>query len=1280
MANPSCELFPKVNNNEDSILYKELLKLIADRPLTNLIYAAYSQQGVAAQMDSFGYKQNKQGQHSGKDVYTFFDVATMLNEGTLSGTNQIAKAAGAMDSYGNLTEYTDARQALNVAAQINSSSKGAVAFVSQVGDKFNVNVVAKDSFTQTRSMIVKEKQQVWDVVTQAFNNVGVDINAQGFDSALVNAFNGEAFVNWMGNIKNTRNSLIPKNDLKTLLQISENTQQVTRLKQMFGSLDDVAQAIYDAYRNRTTATMAQRQLMDATITNSKNFNGLDLASLRQEIADIKQNMQTEPEATIQDTIDDLHRKYGININDIHLQDDKIKSLERAAQEAVITLNRQLNQLKAKEGITQEVKDLEQVRKTLIREIENNKYYAGVLGFLEEANNQLSNINNLLHSIPQSGTKLGRAIELAKSLQEAMKIMEGYEPIIKALSNVEKLISTEKINNADRQRVKDEATNILESFKEYKSMLEELRESFMIDTATAILGDKTADGMSVVNLVRMAETDASITDWLYAMGRCSKPLIAAMGNIVQGAQTQKDTLLRDFAVRVRREDNKLRKAGFTSEFMYEDNGYIISDIDWNTFNKEKIEAIKKAKRAGLKGFALEEAIQAWEDAHMEDRMVDFKNQRTEKVPDSRYRKAFPTLKPAQADYYKAMMQIKGELGTMLPYYAQRQFMPPQIRRGFIDAWKSAKSIKDLYRAIKNKMLDFVTIREDDPFYEKNGIINGQDYGIVAGALDNTPYRQIPIFFVNKIQDQRELLKDFSGAIQALAGTAINYHVMSQVKDSIELMGDFIKNKNVAATRGGKNLVESVEDSAIRIFKDLTKMSKNGTTAAIIDGFVARHLYGVKIKGYSKWNKFWRTLLTYSSSRNLSVNVPGMISNWFVGELQMIVEAGGFEFYNPADYMWASAKVFGDNTIGAPGRIMDFMTNNVNSESVLLAQLFDPLMESYDDLSRTRYYRGPFSHILSRDYMFIGYGMGEHMLHFTNMYAVLHHEKIKINGKKANLYDAFSVGNKKDGNSELIINPNATYTNEAGQDVPIDDAYLEKIKNRIKYVNQTTHGSMNSADVGLIHQYMLGKYVMNLRQWMVEHYSRRFRQPHWDSTLNEWREGFYYTVYRYMCGWAKDLFNYQTEAALHWNEMDDGQKANIRRALTEQLVLGLLLSLSFALGEPEDHKKEFWMRMWIYQVKRAIVDVLGSTPYGVPKEMNTLINSPIAATNTINAIMYPVYGLSDIDDTIKTGKHKGENRYLRNMEKYFVPYNRQIERLQDLPDDESMFSIFNKSNMQ
>ena len=44
--------------------------------------------------------------------------------------------------------------------------------------------------------------------------------------------------------------------------------------------------------------------LTALAKESKNMS-------RQEIADIKQSMQTEPEATIQDTIDDLHKKYGI---------------------------------------------------------------------------------------------------------------------------------------------------------------------------------------------------------------------------------------------------------------------------------------------------------------------------------------------------------------------------------------------------------------------------------------------------------------------------------------------------------------------------------------------------------------------------------------------------------------------------------------------------------------------------------------------------------------------------------------------------------------------------------------------------------------------------------------------------------------------------------------------------------------------------------------------------------------------------------------------------------
>ena len=289
-------------------------------------------------------------------------------------------------------------------------------------------------------------------------------------------------------------------------------------------------------------------------------------------------------------------------------------------------------------------------------------------------------------------------------------------------------------------------------------------------------------------------------------------------------------------------------------------------------------------------------------------------------------------------------------------------------------------------------------------------------------------------------------------------------------------------------------------------------------------------------------------------------------------------------------------------------------------------------------------------------------------------------IKINGKTKSLYDVFSVGNKVDGNSELIIDKNATYTDDNGQEVPIDDAFLEKIRKRIRYVNQTTHGAMNEEDKGLIHQHMAGRFIMNLRQWMVEHYSRRFRSSHYDATLGENREGYYNTASKFAYAMAGDIFRFQRESMLHWNEMNPMQKANCRRALSEILVLSSLLTLSFALGEPDDHKKEWLMRMFIYQTKRAITDINGSTPWGIPMEMNTLINSPIAASNVVNSFLYPFAGIGDINDEIKSGKHKGENKYFRNIQKYLIPFYGQIEQLNEMDTDNGVFQVFEKNNLQ
>ena len=1086
-------------------------------------------------------------------------------------------------------------------------------------------------------------------------------------------------MSWIENLRGTRNDLYSLKDVRTILAMDENSSQVQRLKTMFGTLDEVADKVYDAFhRGRQNYTQGQLTLMNAAMDQCKTLQGLDITALRQQVDQVEGNIDANsPEAEVQATLEDLNKKYDIDINEIHRKGMDIEKLSHAAADAAFTLQRQLKKLKSEQGVTPEVRQLEASINRITREIANQRYYSGVMGFLSDALSQVQTMENLYRQASQApGTNLERSMARSKALMEIKRIKDGYEHIVDALSRMDDLVVDESISPTDKQAIEDQAKAVREYFDKYKKKIDELRKNTMIDIAVEYLGETASNGMSIADIVTMAEADSSVYDYLYSIGRVSNPLVATMGSIIRDAQGERTQKLNEVALRIRRANKKLFDSGSHSDFMYEpDSNYIISDIDWVTYNEARRQAYKKFTRQGKVGLALEEAMEQWQDANTEDRIVDYASGRTEKVPNGNYRKAFPTLTQAQQEYYNEMMQIKGELGTLLPQYAQKQYLPPQLRRSFVDAIvKSKGNPKAIAKAILNKIKDMFIIREDDQMDVRNGIIEGEEYGIRSGALDNTPYRQIPIFYVNKLKDQGELLKDFSGALQALAGTAINYDCMNRIKDTVEFMGDFIKDQRIAATKGGVRQTDAIVTKGVRIFKDLVGFASNTNTSGIIDGFIDKHIYGVKLKDVNKWTKLAQSLLAYTSLRSLAVNVKGAISNYLVGELQMLIESGAGEFYNPLDYVWAHAKVFGDNTLSAPGRIMDFMTNNVNSKAVLLAQRFDPLNDIFNETAHERYFSGPLRQMVAKDFSFIGYGMGEHMIHYVTMYAILHNQKVRIDGKDATLYDAFYNGNKADGNSELLMKNNVTYKDAEGNWVPVDDAFLDSIRDRIRYCNQNTHGSMNEEDKGLIHQRMAGRFVMNLRQWMVEHYSRRYRGEHWDASLKEWREGYYNTVGRFLWNWGKALFNFETEYASRWSELTNAQKANCRRAMAEQLVLASLLGLSFGLGEPEDHKKEFWHRMWIYQTKRAIMDVRGSTPYGLPMEMTKMINSPVAATNTVNALMYPFIGLPDINKKVKSGRYKGWNKYGRNIIKYWVPFYNQIDQLEHMGEDESVFTVF------
>jgi hypothetical protein len=241
-------------------------------------------------------------------------------------------------------------------------------------------------------------------------------------------------------------------------------------------------------------------------------------------------------------------------------------------------------------------------------------------------------------------------------------------------------------------------------------------------------------------------------------------------------------------------------------------------------------------------------------------------------------------------------------------------------------------------------------------------------------------------------------------------------------------------------------------------------------------------------------------------------------------------------------------------------------------------------------------------------------------------------------------------------------------------------------------------MNAEDKGLIHRRMVGRMVMNFRQWMVEHYSRRFRKKHHDSSLDADREGYWYTVLtstfkegeggeawedkqygKALALFARDMVMFSLRMQSQWKNLDDMQRYNVKRAHSELLTFIALVGLSFALGEPDEHKKEFWRRWWIYQVKTLMLDTTASMPHPYAiKNALTILQSPMAGISTVNSLLYIPLGLGDINKEIKSGPHKGENKYWRNVKKNALPFFKDWEWLQNLDTSDAIFTVFDTGN--
>lgn len=1317
MSKKTCKWTPEVITPKGvraSRLFLDLVdkkKLHYSRDLALTIYANYLNSNIEEQMEvvkkedgSPKYVKNRQGQFNAKDVVEFLDIEKQLEE--VNNLTDEELRIGAVESKGgSRIDYTDAEEVLNKVNTFNKSHKGLVAdinthYSSEGSPLYNIVIYEKNSKTISFPVRIQERLQAWDVYKQVFNSAGVDIT--NVPASLKNVFNADniGLCNHLKNLALLSIDNMYKKDAMTLLYVDKDSKYTKRLIDAFGSIGEAAQVLDDWNHGNKYASKEERHLISMAINHAKKLHGLDIKALIDQINKLQSGIRNESqEIKIQQKIHELDKKYNVGINEISDFKNKIHSLSDANKAAITQLKRKFSEIRKEKGITKEGRELESLYNKLKNELKIKHYYNGIIDYLKIAGTEIASINDLLKNISQSGEVGERITKNATILRTAKLIKEQYYDIVKALAS-DTTTMNEVESQADIDNIKQQARELLKLLDGKDSEINEFTEDLVKDCLRSQSNGNISES-EINDMLKNAIKDVGWVDQLlYSLGTSNNVIAAVTGRIIRNAQTNRTTELEALKRKVSNATTKLYKAGYNSKFMYENQKRIVSDIDWEMYDSVKKSKENSLRKQGLRDFDLQEAMEEWEVRNTEDRLVDKVNNRYERVPGKIFRKKEDFQKdwsPEQKEYYEVMMEYKGEIESNYPSYAQNYYLPPQVRRNFTDAivdgnWtgEPQKSLKEVEKAFINRLKEPFTVREDDTNYAENGIVEGENVRFVEGNYDSTPKKEIPIYFQKSVEEG-ELMLDFSAAILHEAGSSYNYKAMNEIKDTVETIRDYVDLKMPIDPNSRAELI--INNKMMRMTQRLFKWGKRNNVSSMMNGFIDQEVYGIKRSSFDtnhKWiTKLVDTTIAYTSFKGLAFNLPGATSNALMGIQQIFIDTCSGEFFNYKDVGQAFLQVLGK--AGIPGEVMDIVSNNVNSKAKLLQDMFDPQQENYEGVRNKRYYHTMFRHIISKDIRYIGYGVGEHLIHLVPMYAILNHEKVRLNGEKISLYDAFEI-KRNEYNSELIIKDGVTDLDGN----PITENFIEKIKGRIRYVNQSMHGAMNAEDKGLIHQYMLGRLAANFHQWMIAHYSRRVRERHFDDALGDWREGYYRSVWNFLLNddvkdtwkagykgesiwlFVKDLFAFAFRSSTQWNNLDDMQKYNVKRARAEIYMLIALMGLSCVLGEPDDHKKEFWRRWWIYQTKRMITETESSTP--VPQVIGStfkILQSPMAGINTLNSLLYFIYGIGDITETVETGPHKGENKYLRNLIKYDLPFFKDWERLQSLDEDDSLFKTFDYS---
>lgn len=672
----------------------------------------------------------------------------------------------------------------------------------------------------------------------------------------------------------------------------------------------------------------------------------------------------------------------------------------------------------------------------------------------------------------------------------------------------------------------------------------------------------------------------------------------------------------------------------------DNGFALSEIQWNEFYRED-----RQKNGNFNKWLVGSP-----ESYISDKFTAL-TEMSETDP----RRVF-------YHFYENNMKL---VQSYLPNSYRRGYMLPSLRATTAERALMNKDkgfFKGSYDAIKEGIGEMFGQHEDNVMW-----------GEYTDAVGD-PVSYVPVHYSARIGTEEGMLSpsdlsyDVASSLKMYFTMATNFHEMQQIMPEIEAAKELIRTRRVRKLRAGMPVKDQLTG------EDVTIAGVDSRAWQRLEDYFNMVVYGKRKKHEGAISLFGKeynmeqigdALLQLGSLRVLALNDKAGVANITFGTIMNATEAFAGQHFNMKE--WAEAKGYyyghtGADTMGNPGLIADTLSRAPKSKIGQLNQLYN-VQQEFDEYGNRLSHR-KMGLRMNQGALYFMMSAGEHMISTQIAIAMMLNTKFETSKGKTNLYKAYSIEKGK-----LVLDPEV-----AAQFSEVDRILLSE---KIQAVYQRLHGIYNTKDRNALQQYAVGRWAMQFRKWMRPGYLRRFegaeklfykkdseyKGPEYNERLQSYVEGNYVTAVKFIGQLGSDIKRLKFWTMRErYNELEPWQRANIKRSLGEAMAFQFLTLMGVALfgmdDDPEDRSGGDWYGLYV--MKRVQAELLFYNPLG--SSFYEILRTPAANMTTIEAYSDLLSQVWDDGWAIifgndverykrKTGRYeKGDakiNKYIRNV---------------------------------